>query len=66
MKARLFATLLIPGLIWLAPASARAVARVCMGRTATIVGTSGDDQLVGTPTSDVIVGRKGNEVVTGL
>jgi RTX calcium-binding nonapeptide repeat (4 copies) len=66
MKARLIVSLLIPGLIWLAPATARAAAGMCMGRTATIIGTSGNDELVGTSASDVIIGRTGNDLVRGL
>lgn len=38
---------------------------MCWGRTATIVGTSGNDVLVGTAGSDVIVGLGGNDVILG-
>lgn len=37
----------------------------CGGRTATIVGTAGDDELFGTPGNDVIVGKGGNDVIKG-
>jgi Ca2+-binding RTX toxin-like protein len=38
----------------------------CDGRTATIVGTSGNDDLVGTPGPDVIAALDGTDVVAGL
>jgi Ca2+-binding RTX toxin-like protein len=38
----------------------------CDGRTATVVGTSGNDDLVGTPGPDVIAGLAGSDVVAGL
>jgi Ca2+-binding RTX toxin-like protein len=37
----------------------------CFGKPATIVGTSGKDQLVGTNQRDVIVGRGGNDLIVG-
>jgi hypothetical protein len=37
----------------------------CLGRFATIAGTSGDNNLRGTPTDDVIVGLGGNDVISG-
>lgn len=37
----------------------------CAGRTATIVGTSGDDALRGTVGPDVIAGLNGNDVIRG-
>jgi Ca2+-binding RTX toxin-like protein len=37
----------------------------CLGRVATIVGTSGDDELVGTAGPDVIVGRGGEDFIEG-
>ena len=37
----------------------------CDGVTATISGTTGDDQLVGTPGRDVIVARGGNDTIRG-
>ena len=37
----------------------------CLGATATIVGTPGDDVLVGTPSRDVIVGLGGNDRIEG-
>ena len=41
-------------------------ATMCAGRVATIVGTTGDDDLVGTTGNDVIVGLGGNDVLRGL
>ena len=38
----------------------------CGGRTATIVGTGGDDTLIGTSLPDVITGLGGNDVISGL
>jgi hypothetical protein len=35
----------------------------CFGRTATIVGTNGDDVLKGTAGADVIVGRGGQDTI---
>jgi Ca2+-binding RTX toxin-like protein len=35
----------------------------CFGRRATLVGTSGDDEIIGTSQTDVIVARAGNDVV---
>ena len=37
----------------------------CFGRTATIIGTEGDDTLSGTTESDVIVGLGGKDTITG-
>jgi hypothetical protein len=37
----------------------------CFGKPATIVGTSGKDQLLGTNQRDVIVGRGGNDLIVG-
>ncbi len=39
---------------------------LCQGRTATIVGTDGDDPLTGTPGDDVIHGLAGNDRIAGL
>ena len=49
----------------LAPATASAGVPTCMGRTATVVGTGGDDTLRGTPRADVVVARGGNDRVIG-
>lgn len=38
---------------------------VCLGRVATIIGTSGSDNLRGTRGSDVILGLGGNDVIQG-
>ena len=55
---------LVAGLIAASPATA--APPKCFGRTATIVGTRGDDdRLVGTRRSDVIVGRGGNDIIFG-
>lgn len=40
-------------------------ATVCQGKTATIVGTAGDDRLVGTKRNDVIDGLGGNDTISG-
>ena len=37
----------------------------CMGKRATIVGTSGDDTINGTPGNDVVVARGGTDYVSG-
>lgn len=37
----------------------------CLGRTPTILGTGGDDDLHGTPGDDVIVGGAGNDRISG-
>jgi Tol biopolymer transport system component len=42
------------------------VALPCAGRTPTILGTAGADQLVGTPAADVIDGLGGKDTVAGL
>lgn len=39
---------------------------ICDGRTATIVGTPGDDVLTGTNGPDVIAGLQGNDTIRGL
>ena len=41
-------------------------APTCAGRTATVAGTSGNDQLTGTKKADVIVGFSGNDRIFGL
>ena len=38
----------------------------CFGEPATIVGTSGDDNLTGTANNDVIVGLAGDDFIDGL
>ena len=48
----------------LGTATAHAVA-TCHGRTATVVGTSGNDHLHGTPGDDVIVGLGGDDRIRG-
>ena len=37
----------------------------CQGKTATIVGTSGNDTIEGTPGNDVIHGLSGNDTING-
>jgi glycerophosphoryl diester phosphodiesterase len=49
----------------LSPCSADVAAPRCLGRPATIVGTSGAETLVGTDGPDVIVGQDGNDVIAG-
>ena len=44
---------------------AQAVAPLCDGRAATIVGTPGDDHITGTPGADVIVGLGGRDRIDG-
>jgi Ca2+-binding RTX toxin-like protein len=38
----------------------------CDGQAATIIGSSGNDEITGTPAADVIVARSGNDLVRGL
>ena len=45
--------------------SISSAAVTCMGRTATIEGTPGDDQLAGTSNDDVIAGAGGDDVISG-
>lgn len=49
----------------LLPASPALAAPTCFGEPATIVGTSGDDELEGTKTRDVIVGLGGTDEIHG-
>lgn len=58
------AALTLAGLV-LVPAPSEA-ATTCAGRTATIVGTDGDDVLRGTARADVISGGAGDDVILGL
>jgi Ca2+-binding RTX toxin-like protein len=46
-------------------ASQGAAAPTCHGRTATIVGTAGSNEIHGTAGSDVILGRGGNDDIEG-
>ena len=46
--------------------SAGAGSRMCLNRKATIVGTSGTDDIYGTNGSDVVVGGKGEDQIHGL
>jgi Ca2+-binding RTX toxin-like protein len=46
-------------------ASEPAAVPKCLGKTATIVGTEGDDELVGHDEADVIVGLGGNDHIVG-
>jgi hypothetical protein len=51
----------------IASQSAFAAHRVsCGGRTATIVGTNGDDRIIGTNGNDVIAGLGGDDLILGL
>jgi hypothetical protein len=45
------------------PASTAAPVRLCNGLPATIVGTTGDDDIAGTNGDDVIVGLAGNDII---
>lgn len=49
-----------------APAAPPAPSDVCMGRQATIIGTTGNDTLTGTAGADVIVGLGGNDTIKAL
>lgn len=51
--------------IALPPSTSGAAAATCMGRSATIEGTPGDDQLAGTSNADVIAGGGGDDVISG-
>jgi Ca2+-binding RTX toxin-like protein len=51
--------------IMLSGSAGAATTPSCFGRTATIVGTAGDDNLVGTGTTDVIYGGGGSDTITG-
>ena len=46
--------------------TAASAAVTCMGKTATIVGTHGDDVIRGTKNADVIHGLSGDDVISGL
>lgn len=61
------ALLLVGGLVGLAAGAAQVQAAVptCAGERATLVGTSGSDELVGTRHRDVIVGGAGDDVING-
>ncbi len=48
------------------PPAVGGVTHTCNARTATIVGTNGDDILTGTNGDDVIVGLGGNDTINGL
>jgi hypothetical protein len=47
------------------PESANCTATTAFGQTATIMGTSGDDDITGTPGNDVIVAGAGNDTIQG-
>ncbi|MDT5036262.1 MAG: hypothetical protein QOE03_1447 [Micromonosporaceae bacterium] len=49
-----------------AVASPAQAAALCNGRTATIVGTAGNDTITGTAGADVIAGLAGNDTISGL
>lgn len=62
----LAAAVIVMAALFVAEAAPPASAAVtCIGRTPTIVGTSGPDVLTGTPGSDVIVGLGGDDVIFG-
>ena len=62
--AALAAAVLVTGLASGVPASGATV--VCGGRTATILGTSGDDVITGTDGADVIAGLGGDDRIQSL
>jgi Ca2+-binding RTX toxin-like protein len=47
------------------PGQAGAAVKPCFGRTPTIIGTSGPDELLGTSGVDVIAGLSGDDVIVG-
>lgn len=57
---------LIPPGAAMLTATATAAPASCLGRPATIVGTTGDDRLLGTSGPDVIVGGLGNDRIEGF
>ena len=57
------AACLVAGVLVAAPA--QGAAATCAGVPATIVGTTGDDELTGTPGDDVIAALDGNDVIDG-
>jgi Ca2+-binding RTX toxin-like protein len=57
------ASLLLAGIAATIPVQASAVRPKCFGKTATIVGTNGQDELRGTPKGDVIVAKGGDDLV---
>lgn len=62
--------LVLAGVVLVAPllpaAPASAAAGTCEGRTATHLGTAGDDVLTGTDGDDVMVGLGGDDTISGL
>jgi Ca2+-binding RTX toxin-like protein len=73
VSAIVTATVLLSSTLWLATtaitpqaAMATALTPTCLGKPATIVGTSGNDNLVGTSGPDVIAGLGGNDNIVGL
>lgn len=62
---RIGPTLALILLAALLPTSTAQAAPSCFGRTATIVGTRGNDRLVGTPGNDVIFGGRGTDLIEG-
>ena len=65
LAACIVLTLGLSGVLVAGPA-AGAGSRTCLNRKATIVGTSGSDNIYGTNGSDVIVGGRGNDQLHGL
>ena len=53
-------------ILWVGATPADAATPTCDGRSATIVGTPGNDTLVGTPGNDVIVAEGGADVIKGM
>ena len=56
---------LLAGVLVAVPAQGSAAAATCAGVPATIVGTSGDDELTGTAGDDVIAALDGNDEIDG-
>jgi Ca2+-binding RTX toxin-like protein len=67
VRAKLAAAALPATLVTvLVASSAASGAPACGGKSATIVGTPGDDSLTGTQGADVIVGLSGDDLINGL
>jgi Ca2+-binding RTX toxin-like protein len=64
-RPRLVVTLVVGILILNGLAVPANAAVTCYGRTATILGTAGNDTLRGTPRADVIIARGGNDRILG-
>lgn len=65
MNATVWGLIFLVGSVALLVASAADAQPLCFGQSATIVGTSGDDELEGTSGNDVIVGLDGDDEIEG-